>query len=64
MELQYSIADAAAAPASTTPTSRSTARFAIFTCEFDGAVAKIDLVNRKVLGTLHLSRIRRPEREA
>ena len=26
-------------------------RFAIFTCEFTGAVAKIDLVDRKVLGT-------------
>ncbi|MBN9538093.1 MAG: hypothetical protein BGN99_07845 [Alphaproteobacteria bacterium 65-37] len=29
--------------------------FALFTCEFDGAVTKIDLVNRKVLGTLVLS---------
>jgi YVTN family beta-propeller protein len=29
-------------------------RYAIFTCEFDGAVAKIDLVNRKVLGYLTL----------
>lgn len=29
--------------------------FALFTCEFDGAVSKIDLVNRKVLGTLVLS---------
>ena len=29
--------------------------FAIFTCEFDGAVTKIDLVNRTVLGTLTLS---------
>ena len=26
--------------------------FALFTCEFDGAVTKIDLVNRTVLGTL------------
>ena len=25
-------------------------RYAIFTCEFTGTVAKIDLVNRKVLG--------------
>ncbi|BDT59612.1 hypothetical protein MasN3_31060 [Massilia varians] len=30
-------------------------RFALFTCEFDGAIAKIDLVQRKVLGYLKLS---------
>jgi YVTN family beta-propeller protein len=30
-------------------------RYAIFTCEFDGAVAKIDLVERKVLGYLKLN---------
>ena len=29
-------------------------KYAIFTCEFDGSVAKIDLVNRKVLGYLKL----------
>lgn len=29
--------------------------FALFTCEFNGSVTKIDLVNRKVLGTLKLS---------
>jgi YVTN family beta-propeller protein len=29
-------------------------RYAIFTCEFDGTVAKIDLVNRKVVGYLQL----------
>jgi YVTN family beta-propeller protein len=29
-------------------------RFAIFTCEFDGTVAKIDLAERKVLGYLKL----------
>jgi YVTN family beta-propeller protein len=29
-------------------------RFAIFTCEFDGTVAKIDLVERKVLGYIQL----------
>ena len=29
-------------------------RFALFTCEFDGTVAKIDLANRKVLGYLKL----------
>ena len=31
-------------------------RYALFTCEFGGAVTKIDLVERKVLGTLKLSR--------
>ena len=30
-------------------------RYAIFTCEFEGSVAKIDLVNRKVLGYLKLT---------
>jgi YVTN family beta-propeller protein len=30
-------------------------RYALFTCEFGGAVAKIDLVERKVLGYLKLS---------
>ncbi len=30
-------------------------KFALFTCEFNGAVTKIDLVNRTVLGTLKLS---------
>ena len=30
--------------------------FALFTCEFNGSVTKIDLVNRKVLGTIRLSR--------
>ena len=30
-------------------------KFALFTCEFNGSVTKIDLVNRKVLGTLKLS---------
>jgi YVTN family beta-propeller protein len=29
--------------------------FALFTCEFDGAVSKIDLVNRTVIGTLVLT---------
>ncbi len=31
-------------------------RFAIFTCEFSGSVTKIDLLNRRVLGTLKLSK--------
>lgn len=30
-------------------------RYALFTCEFDGAVTKIDLVNRTVVGTIVLS---------
>ena len=30
-------------------------RLAVFTCEFTGSVAKIDLVNRKVLSTIKLS---------
>jgi YVTN family beta-propeller protein len=29
--------------------------FALFTCEFDGAITKIDLINRAVLGTITLS---------
>jgi YVTN family beta-propeller protein len=31
-------------------------RFAIFTCEFQGSLAKIDLANRTVLGSLKLSK--------
>src|SRR5690606_35630681 len=30
-------------------------RFALFTCEFNGSITKIDLVNRTVLGTIKLS---------
>lgn len=30
-------------------------RFALFTCEFDGSLTKIDLVNRKVIDTIRLS---------
>ena len=30
-------------------------RFAIFTCEFGGALTKIDLVNRRVVGTIKVS---------
>ncbi len=37
-------------------------RFAFFTCEFNGAITKIDLVNRSVVGTLKLSQyFNRPE---
>ena len=35
-------------------------RFAIFTCEFSGTVAKIDLVNRKVLGYTQVIQPGRP----
>ena len=31
-------------------------RYAFFTCEFNGAVTKVDLANRKVVGTIKLSR--------
>ena len=30
-------------------------KFAIFTCEFQGSLVKIDIANRKVLGYLTLS---------
>ena len=30
-------------------------RFALFTCEFAGAVSKIDIVNRRVVGTIQLT---------
>ena len=37
-------------------------RFAFFTCEFNGAITKIDLVDRRVVGTLKLSQyFNRPE---
>jgi len=36
-------------------------RYAIFTCEFDGMLAKIDLVDRKVLGYLKLSKGKMPQ---
>ena len=36
-------------------------RYAIFTCEFDGMLAKIDMVDRKVLGYLKLSKGRMPQ---
>ena len=37
-------------------------KFAFFTCEFNGAITKIDLVNRRVVGTLKLSQyFNRPE---
>ena len=60
MQLQYSIAVPRCAPASITRISPSTARFAIFTCEFTGTVAKIDLVERKVLGYTQVIQPGRP----
>jgi YVTN family beta-propeller protein len=36
-------------------------RIAIFTCEFQGSLARVDLVNRKVLGYLKLSRVGMPQ---
>ena len=36
-------------------------RFAIFTCEFNGSVTKIDHADRKVLGTIRRSNTPRPE---
>lgn len=37
-------------------------RYALFTCEFGGAITKVDLVNRKVMETIRLSRyFDRPE---
>ena len=36
-------------------------KWAIFTCEFTGKLVKVDLVNRKVLGYLHLSKGRMPQ---
>jgi DNA-binding beta-propeller fold protein YncE len=36
-------------------------RFVIFTCEYQGSLVKIDLVNRKVLGYLKLSKGRMPQ---
>ena len=37
-------------------------KFVFFTCEFTGAISKIDLVNRRVVGTLKLSKyFKRPD---
>ncbi len=36
-------------------------RFAIFTCEFQGSLVKIDLVNRKVLSYLRVSKVGMPQ---
>ena len=54
MKLQYSIATPQCGGINHADFSID-GRFAIFTCEFSGGLAKIDLVDRKVLGYLKLS---------
>jgi len=53
MALQYSI-DVPGCPGVNHADFSIDGRFAIFTCEFSGALAKVDLVERKVLGYLKL----------
>ena len=55
MKLQYSIATPRCGGVNHADFSID-GRFAIFTCEFSGGLAKVDLVNRKVMGYLKLSR--------
>jgi YVTN family beta-propeller protein len=55
MQLQYSIATPQCAGINHADFSID-GRFVIFTCEFAGSLAKVDLVNRKVLGYLKLSK--------
>ena len=54
MELKFSIATPACGGINHADFSID-GKFALFTCEFTGAVTKVDLVNRSVLGTLKLS---------
>ncbi len=54
MELKYSIATPDCAGINHADFSID-GRIAFFTCEFNGSITKIDLVNRKVLATLKLS---------
>lgn len=54
MAMQYSI-DVPGCPGVNHADFSIDGRFAIFTCEFTGALVKIDLVERKVLGYLKLS---------
>jgi YVTN family beta-propeller protein len=54
MKLQYSIATPRCAGINHADFAID-GSFALFTCEFDGAVTKIDLVNRKVVDTITLS---------
>ena len=55
MQMQYSIEAPRCAGINHSDTSID-GRYAIYTCEFSGGLAKIDLVNRKVLGYLKLSK--------
>ena len=55
MKLQYSIATPRCGGVNHADFSID-GRFAIFTCEFSGGLAKVDLVNRKVMAYLKLSR--------
>ncbi len=54
MALQYSI-DTPGCPGINHADFSIDGRYALFTCEFSGTVAKIDIVNRKVLGYLSLT---------
>jgi DNA-binding beta-propeller fold protein YncE len=54
MALQYSI-DVPGCPGVNHADFSIDGRFAVFTCEFSGSLAKIDLVERKVIGYLKLS---------
>jgi YVTN family beta-propeller protein len=55
MELQYSI-DAPRCGGINHSDTSIDGRYAVYTCEFSGGLAKIDLVNRKVAGYLKLSK--------
>jgi YVTN family beta-propeller protein len=55
MALQYSIQAPGCGGINHSDTSID-GRYAIYTCEFSGGLAKIDLVNRKVMGYLKLSK--------
>lgn len=61
MKLEYSIATPKCAGINHADFSID-GRFALFTCEFNGSITKVDLVERKVLGTIKLSQyFNRPE---
>lgn len=63
MALQYSI-DVPNCPGINHADFSADGRYAIFTCEFTGAVAKIDLAERKVLGYLKLQMPERRYKES
>ncbi len=60
MKLQYSI-DVPQCPGINHADFSIDGKYAIFTCEYSGGLAKIDLVNRKVLGYLSLGKGRMPQ---